>query len=219
MRKTQKNITLAALFAALAFAVAALCSFFPLPLVPALPFLHYDAKDVVIVLCGFILGPVYALAVSLVSALLELTISSTGPLGAVMNFLASAIFACTASLIYKYKKNIYGALMGLLAASAMTTAFMLGWNLLISPYYMGITREVIKPMLLPFFLPFNLIKTLINSGVALLTYKPVISALRAAKLVETKSAPLNAKSVAISVSAGILLIALCIASVLFLKFN
>lgn len=218
MSKSTKNVVTAAMFAALAYAAAVVSNLVPITLVPSLTFLHYDAKDVVIALCGFILGPFYALAVSLVAAVIELSISSTGPIGAVMNFLSSAIFACSAALFYKYKRSIYSALIGLFTASALTTVFMLGWNFIISPYYMGITREVIKPMLLPAFLPFNLIKCLINSGITLIIYKPVIKALRSVGLVESEGGAVSAKSVALSLSLGLGLVVLCIGAVLVLKF-
>lgn len=217
MSKSTKKLAVAAMFATLAYAVAALSNVIPIPLVPSLSFLHYDAKDVIIALCGFILGPLYALAVSLVVALIELTISNTGIIGAVMNFLSSAVFACSAALIYKYKKSIYGAVFGLLAASVLTTAFMLGWNYLISPYYMGVSRDAIAKMLLPGFLPFNLIKSLINSGLTLIIYKPVINALRHTKLIENKGAGISVKSVVISLSIGVTFIIAGIITVVLLK--
>ena len=53
---------------------------------------------------------------------------------------------------------------------------------------MHIPREVIKPMLPTVFLPFNLVKGLINSGFILFTYKPIVSGLQKAGLVQTKTA-------------------------------
>lgn len=208
-----KRISVSAMFAALAFAVAALSNLVPLPLIPSVPFLQYDPKDAVIALCGFILGPVYALGVSLAAALLELSVSGTGAIGALMNFLSSAVFSVTAALIYKKKKDMLGALIGLIAASAVTTVFMLGWNYLITPLYMGIAREVVATMLLPAFLPFNAVKYLISSGLTLLVYKPVVNALRKARLVDG-TAEWNARALAVSVSLGLALIALSIIGLL-----
>ena len=53
---------------------------------------------------------------------------------------------------------------------------------------MKIPREVITPMLPTVFLPFNLVKGLINSGFILFTYKPIVSALQKAGLVQTQTA-------------------------------
>ena len=63
------------------------------------------------------------------------------------------------------------------------TAVMLLWNYAITPMYMNVPREMIKGMLLPGFMPFNLIKGGINAVITLMLYKPLISALRGAKLI------------------------------------
>ena len=62
-------------------------------------------------------------------------------------------------------------------------AVMLLWNYLITPIYQGMPREKIVPMLPTLFLPFNLVKGGLNMAAALLLYKPVVGALRTAKLV------------------------------------
>ena len=218
--KYTKKLVLAALFAALSFVVAALSNVIPVSLVyiPAVNWLHYDAKDVIIALSGFILGPLWALGISFVVAILEMSISQTMVIGALMNFLSSAAFACTASTIYKYKKDIYGAVIGLISASFVTTAFMLGWNYLIVPLYPPfIPRESVAKLLLPGFLPFNLLKSFINSGFVLLVYKPIINALRSIKLVERKATTSGLKSLVISISAGAVL--LLISALTVVLFN
>ena len=43
---------------------------------------------------------------------------------------------------------------------------------------MGYSREVVAEMLLPVFLPFNLLKGGLNASITFLLYKPVITALR-----------------------------------------
>jgi hypothetical protein len=48
-------------------------------------------------------------------------------------------------------------------------------------------REVIAGMLLPVFLPFNLLKSGLNMAITLLIYKPVVTVMRKAKLVEGRS--------------------------------
>lgn len=217
MNDNTKKITIAAMFAALAFAVATLFNVVPIALVPSLPFLHYDPKDVLITLCGFILGPIYAVLVSLVAALIELTVSNTGLIGAIMNFLSSCIYACSAALIYRRIRNVYGAVLGLVAAALATAGFMLLWNWLITPLYMGISREAVSAMLIPAFLPFNLIKGCINAGVTLLIYKPVITVLRKLKLVKSGENRVTASNTVVALIIGVVLIALSVATVVILK--
>ena len=65
---------------------------------------------------------------------------------------------------------------------------MLLWNYLITPLYMtGTSRSDIAGMLMPVFLPFNLLKAGLNSAFILLLYKPVVTALRKAGLVAPSS--------------------------------
>ena len=64
---------------------------------------------------------------------------------------------------------------------------MVIWNYIITPLYMGVPREQVAGMLIPIFLPFNLIKGGINAALTMLLYKPVVGALRKAKLVESSS--------------------------------
>ena len=72
--------------------------------------------------------------------------------------------------------------MGLTLGVVCLTAVMLLWNFLITPIYTGYPREVVTAMLLPVFLPFNLAKGGMNMAVTLLLYKPIVTALRRARL-------------------------------------
>jgi hypothetical protein len=49
---------------------------------------------------------------------------------------------------------------------------------------MGVSREVVQGMLSPYFLPFNLFKATLNCALVLILYKPLVTALRRASLVE-----------------------------------
>ena len=63
------------------------------------------------------------------------------------------------------------------------TGVMLLWNYLITPLYMNVPRDVVVAMLPTAFLPFNLVKALMNGALTMLLYKPVVTALRKARLV------------------------------------
>lgn len=170
-----------AMLSAMAYVVMLICR---VPLMPAAPFLKYDPKDVIIAIAGFLYGPIEGAAVSLLVAALEMvTVGSTGLWGMAMNFLASAAFVCTAAVIYRKDHTQKGAILGLAAGILAMTASMLLWNWLITPIYQGMPRAAVAAMLLPVFLPFNLIKSAINAVLTLLIYKPVVKALRRAKLV------------------------------------
>ena len=147
-------------------------------------FLTFDIKDTVIALGGLVFGPISGVVIALLVSLIEMIISETGPIGFVMNFISSATFAGVASLIYKYKRTFNGAIIGLFSSVAATTAIMLLMNVVLTPIYQGVPRSVVISMLPTLFLPFNFAKTLLNAAIILLIYKPVVMALRKAKIVE-----------------------------------
>lgn len=156
--------------------------------IPVVLFLKYDPKDVIITLGGLIWGPFTAFFVSVIVSSLEmLTVSDTGIIGCIMNILSTCAFACTASAIYEKNHSLSGAVGGLLAGALTMTSVMLLWNYLVTPLYMGYPREAVADLLLPAFLPFNLIKSSLNAALTFLLYKPVITALRKSGYVSTPS--------------------------------
>ena len=146
-------------------------------------FLDFDFKDVIICVGGFIYGPLSAAIMSILVAFIEMvTISHTAFWGFLMNCLATCAFCCTACYVYKKRHTQRGAVLGLALGVMCLVVVMLLWNFLITPIYTGYPREVVTAMLLPVFLPFNLAKGGMNMAVTLLLYKPIVTALRRAKL-------------------------------------
>ena len=159
--------------------------------IPVVLFLSYEPKDVLLTVGAFLFGPFTGAVMASVVALLELiTISSTGVIGLVMNILSSCLFVCTASAIYHRKKTLKNAVIGLIGGALVATGGMLLWNYLITPLYMeNTTREQVAAMLVPMFLPFNLLKTTLNATLTMLLYKHISAALQAAHLLpKTESA-------------------------------
>lgn len=175
-----KRIVGMATFAALAYAVTFVFRIH-------VQFLTFDAKDAILTIAAFIYGPLSAIIMSLVPALLELiTISGTGPWGFLMNFASSACFSFVASFIYKYKRSFNGAIIGLYSAVVITTGFMIALNLLVTPIYMGVPRAMVIDFLPSLLLPFNFAKSLMNAAITMLIYKPVSTAMKRANLIEGK---------------------------------
>lgn len=179
------------MLAAIAYVVMLLSKLLP----QVLGFLQFDMKDTVICIGGFIFGPLAAALISIVVAFIEMiTVSDTGPIGLLMNVLATCAFCCTASFIYKKKHSMLGAVIGLACGTIALTAVMLLWNYLITPIYMEMERAFVASLLIPYFLPFNLIKGGMNMAAVLVLYKPVVGALRKARLVapsENRKGKLN----------------------------
>lgn len=207
-----KKITTIAMLCALAYVAVAVGR------IPLVLFLKYDPKDVIIVIGGLIFGPLTSFAVTVIVSVVQMfTISGTGILGCIMNIISSCSFACTAAFIYKRKHKLSGAIFGLFCGWSCQVVVMMLWNYLIAPIYMGYPREVIVELLLPAFLPFNLIKGGLNAAITMLLYKPVVTALRRSNLIESKQ-----HSDKMRINIGVLLVALlmlitCV--LLILSFN
>ena len=179
MNRKPKNITTLAMLCALAYAAAAAGR------VPLVLFLKYDPKDIVIAAGGLLFGPFASFTTALIVSFAEMfTISDTGVLGFVMNVVSSCSFACTAAWIYKKKRTFPGAVAGLLCGWLCMVFVMLCWNYFIAPIYMGYPREAVAELLISAFLPFNLIKGGLNAGIAMILYKPAVSAFKHAHLDE-----------------------------------
>jgi riboflavin transporter FmnP len=175
-----------------------------------LMFLTFEIKDAIICIGGLFLGPIYAVVISLLVALIELaTISDTYFYGFIMNFLAAAAFSGVASLIYKKWKSLSGAVFSLVIGSISMVGTMLGANLLITPLYMGQPVEAVISLILPLLLPFNAIKTVTNTAIVLLLYKPLTLALTQTGLIkkttEKKPFRITLQSVLLVIVAVILL--------------
>ena len=179
MRSEQiKQMVVMALLAALAYVVMVFIR------IPVISFLKYEPKDVIITIGGFIYGPLASLSISLIVTLVEMgTVSDTGWIGAVMNFVSTAAFVLPATIIYKKMHNLKGAVIGLVSGVVSMIIVMLLWNYILTPLYMGYPREAVAKMLPTVFLPFNALKGGLNAALTMLLYKPVITALRAANLV------------------------------------
>ena len=202
-----------AMLAAVSFIVA---NTLYISIFPAAPFLKYEPKDVIITIGGFLYGPLASLLISVVVSLPEMLISGSGPIGGVMDILSTCSFACVAALLYKRRHTLAGAVSGLALGSVLMVIAMLLWNWLISPLYTGVERAVIESMLLPIFLPFNLLKTGLNSALVLFLYKPVVTALRKAGLVEAPTKNKGTSKLGIYLFAAVLLIT-CILLILVIK--
>ena len=90
-----RRLVFMALFTALAFASTLIIH-------PKVLFLTFDIKDAIITLAAMAFGPVSGVIISALVAFIEfISISETGIYGFIMNFVSSATFSLTASLVYK----------------------------------------------------------------------------------------------------------------------
>lgn len=164
---------------------------FPLPFAPA--FYELNFSEIAVLVAGFALGPVAGILTELIKILLNLIINGTATagVGELSNFLMGVAFVFPASLIYKRKKSLSGAIIGMLAGTVSLVALgaAVNYYLMIPAYvkFMGFELEDIiglgtkinpsitdlSSLILFATIPFNLVKGIVSSLLTALIYKRI----------------------------------------------
>ena len=141
---------------------------------PPAPFLVYDPADIPIFIGAFAFGPLAGIVLTfIVSFIQAFVLGGDGLIGFFMHFVATGAFVLLAGWIYKRNKTRKTAVIALICGTIFMTGSMVLWNLLITPYFLGVPREAVIAMLGTVIIPFNLLKAGINSLVTFLTYKSI----------------------------------------------
>ena len=214
-----RKLTVLATLSAIAFLLALLFHYLAIPLVPAAPFLRFEPKDVVITIAGFLYGPLAVIPMALVVGLLEMPFSGTWIYGLIMNVASTCAFACTASFIYKKRRTLGGAAVGLVAGAIMVILVMVPLNYLITPFFMGVPRNVVVGILVMGIGLFNFIKYAIVAAITMQLYMPLKKALVRAKLLpEEEDSAEKVKKIKLgSIVVSVIIILLCILGIAYLN--
>ena len=182
MNITTKKITTLSLLTAMSIVLTLMIRF---PLVPTVPFLNFDPKDVVIAIGGFIYGPLAAMVVSMLVSVLEIFFRGGTIIDVIMNVVSTCTFVCVAAYIYKKDHTIKGAIIGLISGMVCSTLSMLVWNYVMDPIYFHMPRQAVVAML-PAIGLFNVLKCGLNAAIVMMIYKPIVRALRSSGLVQAE---------------------------------
>lgn len=87
----------------------------PMPLSPA--FARFDFSDLPALIGAFAYGPIWGVVIELVKNLLHLTMTATGGIGELANFVIGSALVFPAGLIYKHHKTRKTALTGCIVGS------------------------------------------------------------------------------------------------------
>lgn len=172
IKNTNKWSTRQLVTMALMCAVSALFSFVQIPLFPPAPFLTYDPSLVPAMVCGFVFTPGAGFAVGAISAIIHGLVLGEW-VGSLMNIGATLFFVVPAALIYHRNRTFKNALIGLAVGCVVAVAGSVVLNLTIGVAFWYGSIDVILPLLAPAVIPFNILKTLVNSVLTLLVYKSV----------------------------------------------
>jgi len=165
---------------------------FPVPFI-APPFYKMDFSELPVLIGGFAMGPAAAVIIEALKIVLNLLYSGTATMfvGEAANFLIGCALCVPAALIYKNNRTRKGAVKGLVCGtlSLALIGVLLNYAVLIPAYgfFFHLPVEAIVAMgaeIFPFITnkltfvlacvtPFNLIKGIIVSLVAMLLYKRV----------------------------------------------
>lgn len=157
---------------ALMCAVSALFMFVQIPIIPAAPFLTYDPSFVPAMVAGFAYGPGAGVAVGVLAAVIHALMTGDW-VGALMNIVACVCYIVPAALIYRRRHTYAGAIVGPVLGIVAATAASVVANLTIGVWFWYGTPDAIMPLMVPAVIPFNLVKTALNSVLTLVVYKAV----------------------------------------------
>ncbi len=212
--KKQKliKVSVTGVFCALAFILTVVLKF-------KVAFLSFDLKDTALAVIALMYGPVYAVASSGIVAVLEfLSVSDTGVYGLIMNFISSATFSLIAGLIYKYKRTFGGAILSVVFSVIGVCVIMCLANILITPYYMGVTGREVVALIPTLLLPFNLCKALINAAATLIIYKPIRQILKRSGIQQSATTT-NNKNLSRSIVMCVIALIIIVITTIFLMLK
>ncbi len=151
-----------------------------IPLIPAAPFLEYDAADIPVLIGAMMLGPVHGMVILLAVCIIQaLTVSaSSGWIGFLMHFIASSVLVLIPSIIYSRKKTTASLIIGLILGTIAMTAVMIPLNLVFTGIFLGAGTQAVVEMLIPAIIPFNLLKAGINSAITFAVFTPIKTILK-----------------------------------------
>lgn len=188
---TTRYITVTAMLSAIAVILMFLD--FPVPFMPS--FIEMDISELPALIGSFAMGPGCGVLICLIKNLLHLTISSTGGIGELSNFVLGTLFVLPAGLIYKHKKNKKNAVIGsVVGAAPMAVGSVFSNYFVMYPFYYNFMPEdtiiaaynailqvvspnaeitSILPCLIGFNMPFTFIKGMLSVAITLLVYKHI----------------------------------------------
>jgi riboflavin transporter len=186
-RFTTRKLTTLAILTAIAY-ILMFAEVTP-PFVPV--FLKLDFSEIPVLLGAFAFGPASAVLIELIKNLLHLPMTATAGVGELANFLAGSLFAGTAGIIYRYRKNHKGAILAMAVGTLVMTLFssLFNYFFMIDFYshLYGMPMDTIvamgsavnkyvtdlKTLILWAFAPFNVVKGIMVAFFTGLIYKPL----------------------------------------------
>lgn len=136
------------------------------------PFLVYDMADVPILIGTMLFGVLPGLGILfLVSLIQAFLLGGNGWVGMLMHFVASGALVILVGRFHLWHRKWSETVIGMVLGTLAMTALMVGMNLVIDPLFWGMPYKLVVSLLVPAFIPFNLIKGGINCLLTGLLFK------------------------------------------------
>ncbi len=186
-RANVRKMTVTAMLSAVAFVLMFLDT--AIPIMPS--FIKLDLSELPALMGSFALGPVWGVVVCLIKNLLHLTMTQTGGIGELSNFILGACFVLPAGIIYHHKKSKKSAIIGAVVGALVMAAVSFPSNLfVVYPFYYNfMPKDVIiqayqaiapfakidsiEKCLLFFNVPFTFVKGMLSAIITMLIYQPL----------------------------------------------
>jgi len=161
---------------------------FSVPLMPV--FIKMDLSDFPALIGSLAVGPVGGVIIALIKNLLHLTVTSTGGVGELSNFILNAVFVLPAGFLYKRKKSKKSACGGAILGAILMAVFSVVSNyFVVYPVYYNFMPEdtilaayqaifpgvkSILQSLIVFNMPFTFVKAMISVVITFLIYNHLV---------------------------------------------
>ena len=165
---------------------------FSVPLMPG--FIKMDLSDLPGLIGTFAVGPVGGIIICLIKNLLHLTVTSTGGVGELSNFILNVAFILPAGLLYRFKKTKKSACGGAVIGAVFMAVISVASNYFVvyPVYYNFMPEETILAAyqaifpgvenmlqcLIVFNMPFTFVKAMISVVVTFLIYNHLVPVIR-----------------------------------------
>ncbi len=138
-------------------------------------FLEIEISDLPALIMAFAFGPLAGVFTEFVKNLLHCTMTSTGFVGELANFVINGTLCAVAGLLYKKNKTRKGAVIALITATfTMAIAGVLANLFIMLPLYMPTAPfETKLNLVLYTIFPFNIVRGLALSLITFLIYKKI----------------------------------------------
>jgi riboflavin transporter len=152
------------------------------PIIPIAPYLKYEPSDIPLMIASMMYGPLTGLIALVIKNSLYFFVHGGNIFGIFMNFCASGTFLLMMSLFYK-KTNIFvSAGIGTIAMALITIPL----NVIIVPLEFGMDVKKVWAMILPVYIPFNLVKGSLNTILFILVWSQIKKRVYSSSLADRK---------------------------------